>query len=208
MPLTYCNSEGITGHETFGCLNPDGHAGPHRSSVTHGRCPSCGGIEDHADTCPTPDLMEDTSQPFQEVVWGDDGIARLEPYEYDPGRVPTYLLTRRSKATTHHKLTIGARLAAGGGLYPCCSCGWTGERTFDAVIAAGEWDHHYAKSTDAEGNDEPPLPFTTDHLIGHLQREAQLVLDRGLVTRGQRLVIRDLLLRAAEEIDRLKRLEP
>lgn len=48
-----------------------------------------------------------------------------------------------------------------------------------------------------------PLPFTTDHLIDHLRHEAQLVLDRGLVTRGQRLVIRDLLLRAAEEIDRL-----
>ena len=33
-----------------------------------------------------------------------------------------------------------------------------------------------------------------------LRAEAQLLMDRGLVTRGQRLVIRDLLLRAAEEI--------
>lgn len=209
MTITYCSSEGRTGHETFGCLNPDGHTGLHRASVTHGRCPNCGGIEDHSDTCPTKDLMEDTSQPMQEVVWGDDGIARLEPYVYDPGRVPTYLLTRRAKATAHHKLTIGVRLAHGGGMYPCCSCGWTGERSFDAELAAGEWNHHYAKETGRPmADDEPPLPFTTDHLIGHLRHEAQLVLDRGLVTRGQRLVIRDLLLRAADEIDRLKRLEP
>lgn len=97
MSLDYCSSEATAGHEAFGCLNPDGHTGLHRASVTHGRCPNCGGIEAHADTCPTPDLMEDTSQPMQEVVWGDDGIARLEPYQYEPGRVPTYLLTRRSK---------------------------------------------------------------------------------------------------------------
>ncbi len=150
MTLTYCSSEATAGHESFGCLNPDGHTGLHRASVTHGRCPNCGGIEDHADTCPTPDLMEDTSQPMQEVVWGDDGIARLEPYQYEPGRVPTYLLTQRSK------------------------------------VAA---------------TPEPAPPFTTDHLINHLRAEAQLVMDRGFVTRGQRLVIRDLLLRAAEEIE-------
>lgn len=202
MPLTYCSSEATAGHESFGCLNPDGHTGLHRASVTHGRCPNCGGIEDHADTCPTPDLMEDTSQPMQEVVWGDDGIVRLEPYQYEPGRVPTFLLTQRSKvAATHHRSTIAVALARGGGLYACCSCGWTGARNFDAVLAAAEWDQHFDESkAEPKAADEPP-PFTTDHLVNHLRDEAQMVMDRGVITRGQRLVIRDLLLRAAEEIE-------
>jgi len=146
--------------------------------------------------------MEDTSRPLQSVVWGDDGIVRLEPYEYNNGQVPTYLLTRRSQVEAHHRRTIAVALARGGGLYACCSCGWTGARNFDAVLAAAEWDQHYDESkAEPKATDEPPLPFTTDHLVNHLRDEAQLVLDRGVITRGQRLVIRDLLLRAAEEIE-------
>jgi hypothetical protein len=86
--MDYCPAAATGGHEEFGCLEPVGHAGLHRGGVSHGRCPSCGGIEDHADQCPTPDLMEDRTRPLQEVVWGEDGIVRLEPYE--TGRVPTH----------------------------------------------------------------------------------------------------------------------
>lgn len=52
----------------------------------------------------------------------------------------------------------------------------------------------------------PPVdkvPFTVDHLLAHLQIEADFVVDRFVVTRGQRLVIRDLLQRAHDEIERL-----
>jgi hypothetical protein len=99
--------------------------------------------------------MEDTSQPMQEVVWGDDGIVRLEPYQYEPGRVPTFLLTQRSKvAATHHRSTIAVALARGGGLYACCSCGWTGARNFDAVLARAEWDQHHASTAGIEASEE------------------------------------------------------
>jgi len=47
------------------------------------------------------------------------------------------------------------------------------------------------------------VPFTTDHLLAHLQIEADFVVDRVVVTRGQRLVLRDLLQRAHDEIARL-----
>lgn len=46
-------------------------------------------------------------------------------------------------------------------------------------------------------------PFTIDHLLAHLQIEADFVVDRFVVTRGQRLVLRDLLQRAHDEIARL-----
>ncbi len=47
------------------------------------------------------------------------------------------------------------------------------------------------------------VPFTIDHLLAHLQIEADFVVDRAVVTRGQRLVLRDLLQRAHDEIERL-----
>lgn len=47
------------------------------------------------------------------------------------------------------------------------------------------------------------VPFTIDHLLAHLQIEADFVVDRVVVTRGQRLVLRDLLQRAHDEIARL-----
>ena len=47
------------------------------------------------------------------------------------------------------------------------------------------------------------VPFTIDHLLAHLQIEADFVVDRFVVTRGQRLVLRDLLQRAHDEIARL-----
>ena len=47
------------------------------------------------------------------------------------------------------------------------------------------------------------VPFTIDHLIAHLQIEADFVVDRAVVTRGQRLVLRDMLQRAHDEIERL-----
>jgi len=47
------------------------------------------------------------------------------------------------------------------------------------------------------------VPFTVDHLLAHLQIEADFVVDRVVVTRGQRLVLRDLLQRAHDEIERL-----
>ena len=46
-------------------------------------------------------------------------------------------------------------------------------------------------------------PFSTAHLTAHLVIEADFVVERGLVTRGQRIVIRDLLLKATDEIERL-----
>jgi hypothetical protein len=46
-------------------------------------------------------------------------------------------------------------------------------------------------------------PFTIDHLLAHLQIEADFVVDRAVVTRGQRLVLRDMLQRAHDEIERL-----
>jgi len=52
----------------------------------------------------------------------------------------------------------------------------------------------------------PPVdkvPFTVDHLLAHLQIEADFVVDRVVVTRGQRLVLRGLLQRAHDEIERL-----
>ena len=55
--------------------------------------------------------------------------------------------------------------------------------------------------------DYPPvdkLPFTIDHLLAHLQIEADFVVDRAVVTRGQRLVLRDLLQQAHDEIERLQ----
>ena len=48
------------------------------------------------------------------------------------------------------------------------------------------------------------VPFTVDHLLAHLQIEADFVVDRVVVTRGQRLVLRDLLQRAHDEIERLQ----
>ena len=54
--------------------------------------------------------------------------------------------------------------------------------------------------------DYPPVdkvPFTLNHLLAHLQIEADFVVDRFVVTRGQRLVLRDLLQRAHDEIERL-----
>lgn len=47
------------------------------------------------------------------------------------------------------------------------------------------------------------VPFTVDHLLAHLQIEADFVVDRVVVTRGQRLVLRGLLQRAHDEIERL-----
>ena len=47
------------------------------------------------------------------------------------------------------------------------------------------------------------VPFTVDHLLAHLQIEADFVVDRAVVTRGQRLVLRDMLQRAHDEIERL-----
>ena len=47
------------------------------------------------------------------------------------------------------------------------------------------------------------VPFTIDHLLAHLQIEADFVVDRVVVTRGQRLVLRGLLQRAHDEIERL-----
>lgn len=46
-------------------------------------------------------------------------------------------------------------------------------------------------------------PFTIDHLLAHLQIEADFVVDRAVVTRGQRLVLRDMLQRAHDELERL-----
>lgn len=48
------------------------------------------------------------------------------------------------------------------------------------------------------------VPFTTDHLLAHLQIEADFVVDRAVVTRGQRLVLRDMLRRVGAEIERLQ----
>jgi len=50
---------------------------------------------------------------------------------------------------------------------------------------------------------EDKVPFTLDHLLAHLQIEADFVVDRFVVTRGQQLVLRDLLQRAHDEIERL-----
>ncbi len=55
-------------------------------------------------------------------------------------------------------------------------------------------------------SENPPVdavPFTIDHLLAHLQIEADFVVDRAVVTRGQRLVLRDMLQRAHDEIERL-----
>lgn len=48
------------------------------------------------------------------------------------------------------------------------------------------------------------VPFTTEHLLAGLRHEADLVVKRGVVTTGQRLVICDLLIQAADEIARLR----
>lgn len=48
------------------------------------------------------------------------------------------------------------------------------------------------------------IPFTAEHTVYHLREEARAVVDRGIVTRGQRLVMADLLLKAADEIERLQ----
>jgi hypothetical protein len=59
-------------------------------------------------------------------------------------------------------------------------------------------------SADAQvPGDYPPVdnvPYTLDHLLAHLQIEADFVVDRFVVTRGQRLVLRDLLQRAHDAI--------
>lgn len=47
------------------------------------------------------------------------------------------------------------------------------------------------------------VPFTIDHLLAHLRIEAGFVVDRVVVTLGQRLVLRDLLQKAHDEIERL-----
>jgi hypothetical protein len=47
------------------------------------------------------------------------------------------------------------------------------------------------------------LPFTLDHLLAHLQIESDFVVDRAVVTRGRRIVIRDLLRQAHDAIERL-----
>lgn len=45
-------------------------------------------------------------------------------------------------------------------------------------------------------------------LVSRLRFEAGPVVDRGIVTRGQRIVIRDLLLQAADMIEALEREVP
>ena len=60
--------------------------------------------------------------------------------------------------------------------------------------------------SEADRRDYGPVdkvPFTLDHLLAHLQIEADFVVDRVVVTRGQRLVLRDLLQQAHDEIERL-----
>lgn len=52
-------------------------------------------------------------------------------------------------------------------------------------------------------SDLPAVPFTLNHLLAHLQIEADFVVDRFVVTRGQRLVLRDLLQQAHDAIKRL-----
>ena len=47
------------------------------------------------------------------------------------------------------------------------------------------------------------VPFTLDHLLAHLQIESDFVVDRAVVTRGQRIVIRGLLRQAHDAIERL-----
>lgn len=51
---------------------------------------------------------------------------------------------------------------------------------------------------------EYPEPVDNGCLLAHLQIEADFVVDRFVVTRGQRLVLRDLLQRAHDEIERLQ----
>lgn len=59
--------------------------------------------------------------------------------------------------------------------------------------------------TERSGEETPvdKVPFTIDHLLASLQIEADFLVDRFVVTRGQRLVLRDLLQRAHDEIERL-----
>jgi hypothetical protein len=96
----YCPAEVTADHEMFVCLEPVEHDGLHRSACSYGRCPNCGGIENHADSCPTPDLMEDTSRPLMDIVWGEDGIVRLEPY-----------VSRRPKILDAEEAALRAELA-------------------------------------------------------------------------------------------------
>jgi hypothetical protein len=64
--------------------------------------------------------------------------------------------------------------------------------------------------TDSSRTDGPrssnsgEVPFTTDHLLAHLQIEADFVVDRAVIIRSERLVIRDLLQKAHDEIERLR----
>ena len=89
MSTDYCPAEGQRLHETFGCLEPAGHAGLHRAGVYHDPCPNCGSVEEHTEECPTPDLMEDKSTPLTQAVW-DKGSTkvRLEPRDPKTSRCP------------------------------------------------------------------------------------------------------------------------
>lgn len=75
--------------------------------------------------------------------------------------------------------------------------------TPDEPREASTGDNHQATNAAREIGPVDKVPFTIDHLLAHLQIEADFVVDRAVVTRGQRLVLRDMLQRAHDEIERL-----
>ena len=71
----------------------------------------------------------------------------------------------------------------------------------DAWRAARRRPRHRVRPTPRPG--ERPMTRTHLEILAHLQIEADFVVDRVVVTRGQRLVLRDLLQQAHDVIDRL-----
>lgn len=79
---TYCLAEADRAHETFQCLEADGHPPPHRGPAVPPPCPTCDGLERHADECALLDTDDDNAEgDMVEVVWDADGAVRLEPLQ-------------------------------------------------------------------------------------------------------------------------------
>lgn len=70
---TFCEASVKLGHETAGCVEYEGHEGPHNCQWgAWPPCPTCGGLDEHTETCSTPYKVEARWRPAY-VEWEDGG---------------------------------------------------------------------------------------------------------------------------------------
>jgi len=80
VPIRWvCPAYIVIGREKIGCNEPLRHMQRYHNrrhrSVVGTPCPSCGGFDDHSDTCPNPELM---SPRDLWLWWLNDGTYEIE----------------------------------------------------------------------------------------------------------------------------------